>query len=44
MSASRFLCHRSRVELAVLVAPTLVILVAHRDNLRAALRPLRATS
>jgi hypothetical protein len=39
-----FLLHRSRVKLAVLVALTLVILVAHRDNLRAALRPVRATS
>jgi glycerol-3-phosphate acyltransferase PlsY len=38
------LLHRSRVELAVLVALTLVILVAHRNNLRAALRPVRATS
>ena len=38
------LLHRSRVELAVLVALALVILVAHRDNLRAALRPVRATS
>jgi glycerol-3-phosphate acyltransferase PlsY len=38
------LLHRSRVELAVLVALALVILVAHRDNLRAALRPVSATS
>jgi acyl phosphate:glycerol-3-phosphate acyltransferase len=34
----------SRVELAALVALALVILVAHRDDLRAALRPLSATS
>jgi glycerol-3-phosphate acyltransferase PlsY len=38
------LLHRSRVELAVLVALALMILVAHRDNLRAALRPVSATS
>ena len=38
-----FLLLRSRVELAVLVALVLVILVAHRDNLRAALRPVSAT-
>jgi acyl phosphate:glycerol-3-phosphate acyltransferase len=38
------LLHRSRVELAVLVALALVIPVAHRDNLRAALRPVSATS
>jgi acyl phosphate:glycerol-3-phosphate acyltransferase len=39
-----FLVHRSRVEVAVLVALALVILVAHRGNLRAVLRPVSATS
>jgi glycerol-3-phosphate acyltransferase PlsY len=38
------LLHGSRVERAVLVGLALVILVAHRDNPRAALRPVSATS